>query len=554
MARIANIVFVINGKLRKARIQVVYANKHADSEEEQRHIAETDLESSEEMGRFVIDSAMDGIIITREDGEITLWNPSAAKKFGWTSEEAVGRSLSEMIVPTAGRDEYSAGLQKFLETSEASVVGNRLEMIGLAKDGREFPIELSIAQHDVPDGQVFIGFVRDISEQRKLNQRLRQAQKMEAMGTLASGVAHDFNNVLAAISGNVVLAREDAESTPECLREIDKSVATATGIVRQILTFSHVTEPNSQVLDIGPVLQHAVLLLKATIPSTMHVDCLVVDGLPPVLLDATDIHQIVLNLGINAFQALNGQTGKFEVRVTQIVLDAETAKNLMGLSPGNYVRLSFGDTGCGMDAKTMQRLFEPFFTTKPVGEGTGLGLAVVYGIVSRHGGAITPYSEPNHGTVFHIYLPAAKPGEVHDIAAATAPKVGNGERILYVDDDEALVFMMKRLLGKLNYKVDGFSDPAEALAVFRNNPCGFDLVITDMSMPFLNGPALVGELRAIRAGIPIVMVTGYIRPADLEQATNLGIDELILKPNTIQEMSEVLHRVLSHKHNFPISA
>ncbi len=547
------LVGVIGGKLRKARIREFDARERANQEEEQRLTAEAQLQSSEEMRRLVIDSAMDAIVVYDANGRITLWNPSATHKFGWTPEEAEGHSFESVVLPDRYREVYAKSVSQLLEEGTVQD-GNRLEATGVAKDGREFPIEVSIAPHVAPQGTSLIVFIRDMTEQKKLNDRLRQAQKMEAIGTLAGGIAHDFNNVLAAISGNIALAKEDTpRDSPASvsLAEVEKSVQKAVYIVRQILTFSRAGDSDVKTMDIAPVLEDATRLLRATISATMEVSLHAPKGLPAVSVDATDIHQMVLNLGINAFHALEGRNGTFEIWVTQIDLDPETAKSLMNLAPGRYVRLSFGDNGCGINEETMQRIFEPFFTTKDVGEGTGLGLAVVYGIVARHGGAIFPYSELGKGTVFHVYLPSVKSKAPVPDMPSTIPVAGKGERILYVDDDEALVFMMKRMLGRLNYNVVGFTDPSEALSVFQSDPGAFDLAITDMSMPHINGPALVKKMQDIRTDMPIIMVTGYIRPDDLEQARHLGIQELVLKPNTAAEMSEVLHRILEHRLPLP---
>jgi PAS domain S-box-containing protein len=507
------------------------------------------LRSSEELRRLVVDSATDAIIVTTEDGTITLWNPRAEAIFGWQSDEIVGRRVEETILPMAGDGPESRGLRRFVESSQGKLIGRRAELSGVAKDGRSIPIELTAVPYQAPDGHVFIGFIRDLTEQRMLGERLRQAQKMEAVGTLAAGIAHDFNNILAALSGNLMLARGDIPSdhvAQESLAEGEKAVARASDVVRQILTFSSARRSCAEAIDAEATLQEAIQLLRATIPTTMEIEANFGPSLSPILADTTDIHQIVLNLGINAHAALNGQTGTFEVQVTQVALDEETAKSLLNVAPGSYIRMSFSDTGCGMDERTLKRVFEPFFTTKLQGEGTGLGLSVVFGIVERHHGAISVNSQPGKGTVFHLYFPAVQvPAAVVEIATDAVPESGSGERILYVDDDDALVFMMTRMLRRLNYEVVGFQHSREALKAFRANPNGFDLVITDMSMPVLDGAALVRELRAVRPTIPIVIVTGYIRPKDLERATELGVQELLLKPSTVSEMAETLRRVLA---------
>jgi len=541
------IVGCVQGRLRNITNKEFDAREKAEAEELQRLSAEDDLRSSENMRRLVIDSALDAIVAMDEEGRITLWNRNAEALFGWTADEVMGRLLGETIVPPDMRETHANGLRRFLEMGEANVIGKRIELSAFTKDEKEFPVEISIAQHRTERGYVFVGFLRDLTEQKKLNERLRQAQKMEAIGTLAGGIAHDFNNILAAIAGNVALARHDTQHddpAQENLLEIEKSVARATYVVRQILTFSRAAETTPHVIDVAATLQESVKLLRATLPASVEVEARFTDRPLFIVADTNDIHQIALNLGINAFQAMNNSSGKFELQAAEVNLDESAESSLLGLPPGRYVKISAGDNGCGMDAQTLSRVFEPFFTTKAPGEGTGLGLSVVYGIVSRNGGSLNAYSEQGRGTVFNIYFPAASAEFAPEEPPAVEPTIGTGERVLYVDDDDALVLMMTRMLRRLNYEVEGFEDAREALKEFQADPGRFDLVITDMSMPYIDGPELVQAIQAIRADIPIVMVTGYIRPDDLEQAGKLGIRELILKPNSVHEMGAALHRIL----------
>lgn len=539
----ALLVGALQNKLRTAGMRLYDARVSMEAEAEGRQQAEGDLQSSEELRRLVVDSAMDAIVAIDETGAVSLWNPSAEAVFGWTSAEMVGRSVAATLIPAQFRESFSIGFERFLATGEGEFVGRRLELVGITKSGVELPIEISVVPHKTPDGHLFVAFIRDITEQKKLNQRLRQSQKMEAIGTLAGGIAHDFNNILGAISGNVLLAKADLpEDHPvvDSLVEIDKAVLRAGQVVRQILTFSSNAETKAVSMDIAAGVTEAIKLLRATVPASMEIVMDFEQNLPPILADPTDIHQIVLNLGINAYQAMSGSSGRLDVQVNRQHLDKAAADSLLNLSPGNYVHLAFRDTGRGIDHKTLQRIFEPFFTTKSVGEGTGLGLSVVYGIVERHGGAITVYSEQGKGTVFHLYFPVTTGAQEISEPKTPATVSGQGQRILYVDDDEALVYMMIRMLRKLNYEVEGFVAPEEALTAFKDDPNAFDAVITDISMPLISGPELVKLLREVRENIPIVMVTGFIRPADLEVARDLGIEELVLKPNTAVEMSEVL--------------
>ncbi len=550
LSSLALIVGAIQGRIRKAAIREYDAMLAAETEAEHRRQTELALQASESMWRLVVSAAMDAIVVMRDDGTIDLWNERAETIFGWTSDEIIGRKLADTIIPPSMRDAHIEGLRRFLETGAENIFGKRLELSGMTKDGKEFPIELTVVSHDTGDGHLFIGFARDITEYRKLNDRLRQAQRMEAIGTLAGGIAHDFNNIIAAIAGNTALARADAPSDhaiQESLSEIEKAITRATYIVRQILTFSRNRESAATLVDPAPSLIEAIKLLRAAIPANVEIETRFEEHLPSILVNTTDLHQIILNLGINAAHAMRAHGGRFEVQAIAVTLDEVTAANLLSVSPGPYVRISVGDTGSGMDSQTLQRVFEPFFTTKEVGEGTGLGLSVVYGIVERLGGAITVYSEPGKGTVFHLYFPV---GEGAAASSEDTPRhelPGHAERILYVDDDEALVFMMTRMLRRLNYDVTGHQHPGDALDAVRAAPDRFDVLITDMSMPHLDGPDLVAQVRKIRPDLPIVMVTGYIRPEDTEKARALGIDHLVLKPNSVQEMSEVLSGILGRE-------
>jgi PAS domain S-box-containing protein len=543
----AIVIGTVQGRIRNAEIKQWDAWAASEQETSQRRQAEAALLSSEDMWRLVVSASMDGIIVAAENGTISLWNQNAESMFGWTADEVLGQKLDETIIPPSLREAHRSGLQRYLETGESHILGQRLELLGFTKDGREFPIELTVVPHHSGNARAFIGFVRDISENKKLNDRLRQAQRMEAIGRLAGGIAHDFNNIIAAIAGNTALARADAPSDhaiQECLAEIEKAVARATHVVAQIMSFSRNQTSKPTLVEVEPTLLDAINLLRATIPANIQIETRFGPEMPPVLAEPADFHQIILNLGINAAHAMRGSGGRFNVEAIELELDEDTASKLLRVSAGHYVRIAVGDTGCGMDSQTLQRLFEPFFTTKAVGEGTGLGLSVVYGIVERLGGAITVYSEPDKGSVFHIYLPVAEGVTAVSETPARHTLSGKAERILYVDDDEALVFMMTRMLRRLNYEVLGFEHPGEALEAIQAAPDRFDVLITDMSMPHMDGPEFVLRVREIRPDMPVVMVTGYIRPEDTERAKALGIDHLVLKPNTVHEMSEVLSGIL----------
>jgi CheY-like chemotaxis protein len=286
-------------------------------------------------------------------------------------------------------------------------------------------------------------------------------------------------------------------------------------------------------------------LLRATLPAKIEIRKRFAGDLPPVRADATQLHQVIMNLGANAAHAMTERGGVLEVAIEAVNLAAAALPAAPAMPPGRYLRLAVSDTGCGMDQATLERVFEPFFTTKPRGEGVGLGLSVVHGIMQGHEGAIDVASALGEGTVVNMYFPAVEvEGSALAPAAAAAETRGHGERVLYVDDEEALVYLADRTLTRLGYRVAGFTDPRQALQAFRARPEEFDAVVTDVSMPGMSGPELARELLQIRPGVPIVITSGFVRPEDVAAAKQLGIRDLILKPNTVEELGRVLDATL----------
>lgn len=467
----------------------------------------------------------DAVIVTDTEGVVHFVNDAATRLFDKPRE-----------VLTQERLNFSV---KEGEISEIEI---------LRRDGKRSG-EMHVVPFSWGDKPAFLAAIRDITEKKKLSEQLRQSQKMEAVGTLAGGIAHDFNNILGIILGNAHLAGSELSAdTPvgESIQEIQKAAQRAKALVRQILTFSRRDEGEGDFKSIRlePVIEDAIRFLRATIPANVRIISEFEPGMPTVQADAVQIQQILMNLGTNAAHAMRGRGGVLEVTLGAIdVSDAKATLNIE-LSSGRYARMSVRDTGSGMNPETVQRIFDPFFTTKPASEGTGLGLAVVHGIVKNHSGAITVYSEPDKGTLFHIYLPTAANEEAEREGDVPALIPGNREHIMYVDDEPALASLMERMLDRLNYRATSFTSPTEALTAFRESPSEFAAVVTDYSMPDLDGPHLVRELRAIRPDLPIAMATGYLRPQDLAAARNLGINQTMIKPGSIDDVALTLQSLL----------
>jgi len=387
-------------------------------------------------------------------------------------------------------------------------------------------------------------------EHMALQQQLGQAQKMQAIGTLASGIAHDFNNIVGAISGNADLAKMDlneAHPATICVDEIQRASQRAKQLVQRILTFSTPHERSLQPIHLPPVLEEALRLLRSTLPAGVDLRFKSTGLLPTVRADESQIHQVVLNLVTNAWHALEGKKGHIEIGLEACRVDHALSSIYRDLKPGSYVRISVSDDGAGMDNTVLQRVFEPFFTTKPPGQGTGLGLPVVHGIVRGHGGAIVVESDVGHGSTFHVYLPECvdEPVAVAGVSADRVAARGHGEKILYIDDEEALVYLTVRFLERLGYRVEGHTLPAEGLEAFRAAPHSFDLVITDFNMPWMSGLEVASEILRVRQDTPLVLVSGCLQTKDREQAVALGIRHILLKPNSVADFGPTVQQLLA---------
>ena len=401
------------------------------------------------------------------------------------------------------------------------------------------------------------GVGRDITEQRRgenmrreLEAQLREAQKMEAIGVLAGGIAHDFNNVLAGILGNVALAVQDlppGHPAATSLEQIRKAGLRGRGLVQQILAFAR-RQPREVVsCELRPLVDECLGLLRSTLPAGVTLGATLSAEPLFVMADATQVEQVLMNLCTNAWHSLAGRPGRIAVTLAGVDLDAGAARQLgAGLTPGTYARMTVEDTGRGMDAETRARIFEPFFTTKPVGEGTGLGLAVAHGIIAAHGGVIRVQSAQGRGSTFEIYLPRSASTAPSDrpVPLSVAHR-GNGENVLYIDDDDVMVVMVQRLLERLGYVVTCLHDPAQAIEMVRVAPHAFDVVVSDLNMPELSGLDVARALQRIRADLPVIISSGNLPDQLQAEARQAGVRALVHKQYTLEELGAVIHWVLA---------
>ncbi len=404
-------------------------------------------------------------------------------------------------------------------------------------------------ERDAQGGAVrALGIGRDITHQKLAEEGLVRAQKLEALGTLAGGIAHDFNNILFAIGGNIQLtAAELPEGHPSrrTLAEVEQACARAAGLVKRILAFSRPHPPHRETLRLGPVLDEAIQLVRATLPAMIQIRTRVSPDLPPVLADSNQFHQLVVNLVTNAAHAIGSRPGAVDVSLDAVTVDEVAARDVAGLREGRHVVLTVLDDGVGMSRATLERIFDPFFTTKPPGEGTGLGLSIVHGIVRGHDGAIAVESAPGAGAKFRIYLPAVD----SEVTAPPRPNErvasGGGRHLLVVDDEEMLVALAVRMMERLGYRVTGIQDPARALVAFRADPAGFDAAVVDFSMPGMSGIELARHLLALRSDLPVLLTSGYLGAEDERSLTTIGIRAVVPKPFTAEALGDALARLFA---------
>lgn len=521
------------------------------------------LESTKIFLDNIIDSSLDSIVVTDSSGNIVLSNKTFHKLLGFSAEEILGKHVTEISPSAVGS--YAATTGKSVQINEdffnsAKNMVSRLREDGkiynwerylIRKDNKIVPVEMTIASYQNDSGETTgaVGIIRDITSRKKVEEQLRQAQKMEAIGTLSGGIAHDFNNILAAIMGYTELALLDMSqdnSIKGYLNRVLQSSIRAKDLIKQILSFSRSDDIERKPLQTHSIVKESIKMLRASIPSNIEIRFDIGKESTSVLADPTQMYQVLMNLCTNAAYAMQAKGGVLEITLNHVDLNAETAGNYHDLKPGAYVRLKVADTGAGIDPAGINRIFEPFFTTKEKGKGTGMGLSVVHGIVKSHGGAITVESELNKGTTFTILLPQVH-GEEENEAEELKPVPTGRECILFVDDEELLVELGQKMLESLGYNVISKKSSIEAFEEFCKDPDKFDLIISDQTMPHMTGYDLARQAMNTRPGIPVILCSGYSDTVSPEKAKEAGIKEFIMKPINRREIAWTVRKVLDDR-------
>lgn len=512
--------------------------------------AEQALTLEKERLEVTLHAISDAVITADTEGRVMLLNPAAEVLTGWRQEEAVGRQLEEVFCIHNGRNRQQDG-SIIRRVMQAEGVRQQNRRILACRDGTERKIEDSISvvrdRQGNTTGVVLV--FRDITAKTALEAELRRAQKMEAVGTLAAGLAHEFNNILGIVLGNAELAKDDIpEWNPARtnLVQIKQATLRAKEVVRQLLTFSHRIAGSLRPLDLLPVVKEAITALQASLPASIELRQNLAEDCRAVLADPAQIHQMLINLAANAAHAMESTGGILELTLQQVQLQAEDCPAGSRLEPGENILIEVRDTGCGISPEILERIFDPYFTTKEIGQGTGMGLAVVHGIVETHGGVMRVESQLGRGSTFKVLLPVMR-NEIRSAAETQTGLPVGSERILLVDDEAAMARLVSLQLKRLGYRVQQTTDPLQALELFRADPGRFDLLITDMVMPTLTGEELVRALLSIRGDLPVIVCTGFSEDMDDEKARKLGARAYALKPLEGRELAQMVRRVLDRK-------
>jgi PAS domain S-box-containing protein len=503
----------------------------------------------------VLESAMDAFVGMDHEGRVTEFNPAAERMFGYARADVLGRELASAIVPPSFQAAHRRGLARYLATGQGVLLGGRVEVRARRADGTEFPVELTVTRAGPEDPPVFNACIRDLTDQKSadaarasLELQLQQAQKMEAVGRLAGGVAHDFNNMLTVITGraHMLLSRlKPGEALHRDVELIQKTSQRAVALTSQLLAFSRKQVVQPRVLELGPLVAELAPMLQRMIGEDVELSVEPTGGSGRVKVDPSQMQQVLMNLAVNARDAM-ASGGRLSVSIRDVEVDETTALDRANLPPGPYVALAVSDTGTGMSAETAAHIFEPFFTTKEQGKGTGLGLSTVYGIVEQSRGHIEVRSELGHGTTFTIHLPRV------DEPLAAGPPAEAGRRlrttartVLVVDDEPEVRELASEILRRVGYSVLEAADGAGALEAAGRHEGEIHLLVTDMVMPGVSGRDLAERLRALRPGLRVLYISGYVQDASARAALASDRSAFVAKPFTPGLLTDRVRELLA---------
>ncbi|MGD2029704.1 MAG: PAS domain S-box protein [Desulfobacterales bacterium] len=509
----------------------------------ERKQAEEALRNSEEKYKNLVENINEVIYTLDKNGIITYISPAIKTILDYGPSEIIGRSFTEFIYSedlTHQREPFNWDLSDPIGPNEYRL---------LSKSGEIRWVQTSSIPILVGNQTIGLrGVLLDITESKRLQSQLQQAHKMESFGTLAGGIAHEFNNIIGIIIGNTELAMDDLPKWSPVylnLEEILSASFRATDVVSQLLSFARRTKIEKKPVNIDLIIEESLKLLRSSIPTSIEIRQNIPKDIDPIMANPTQINQILINLSTNAHHAMP-YGGILEISLQNVKLNENKASQYTNLNPGRYVNLKVSDTGHGISAKEINRIFDPYFTTKEVGQGTGMGLSVVHGIVKSHEGSISVESKYGKGTTFSIFFPVVKKQAV--IETETVEKLSTGnERILFVDDEKSILSAGQKSLERLGYKIEVNLNPVEALELFRANPDQFDLVITDMTMPKMTGDQLAQEILKIRPDMPIILNTGFNEKIDEEKAKQVGIRQYIEKPLNRTILAKMVRKVLDER-------
>jgi PAS domain S-box-containing protein len=510
-------------------------------------LAQETLRESEQLARGIIDTALDAFVQIDESGSILNWNSQAEKIFGWPRKAALGKNFVELIIAETERGDLKAALDRFVRSGQGQILGNRREVRALRRDGKDFPAELSITALRRREGILFNGFFRDLTDKIAAEDRIRQSEKMEALGQLTGGIAHDFNNILTVITGTIEILADAVEKEPQLAaitRMIDDAAARGADLTQHLLAFARKQPLQPREVDINTLMIDAAKLLRPTLGEHIEIESVFEDETCVATVDPNQLATAILNLSLNARDAMpNG--GKLILETSSAFLDDNYASIHGDVRPGRYALIAVSDTGTGIPAAILDKVFDPFFTSKGPGKGTGLGLSMVYGFVKQSAGHIKIYSEEGHGTTIKMYLPPGTGALVASEAANALAVQGGHETILVVEDDKLVRDYVLTQLHSLGYVTLDAANAAEALAVVEAGN-KFDLLFTDVIMPgAMNGRQLANELQRRRPGLKVLFTSGYTENAIIHHGRlDTGV-LLLAKPYRKSDMAAMIRKALA---------